>query len=180
MTTTTKATAKNDTTTAKATAKKRKAAMTGKATKPAASKKTKPALSGKATKKWDAAAKKTAKATKKPAKKTTTAKKVKKTTKASSNGEKVTGTVRSHDLAWGTRKVAIFKALKSLRATGVTTARSAKDVAAKAEVTTKDVRHYSYHAASVGLIGLCEREDIRGYGFYLTAKGAKIKAKVEK
>lgn len=101
----------------------------------------------------------------------------KKTTKVSKNGKAEYGTERSNDLPWNNKKVSIFVALKQLKAiSGAMSAVSAKAVAAKAtdgkvKISTRDVRHYCYHAKVSGLVGLAEVEDIRGYGFFLTAKG---------
>jgi len=84
------------------------------------------------------------------------------------------GAERSHDLPWHNKKVAIFKALKALKATSPTQAVSATEVSTKANVTQRDVRHYCYHAKVSGYIGLTSSEAIRGYGFYLTTKGLAI------
>lgn len=91
------------------------------------------------------------------------------------------GIERSHDLPWNEKKVAIFKALKSLRATNAGSARPAKDIAEKAGLKDKDgnpdtmtVRHYCYHAKAAGLISVNETEAVRGYTFALTKKGAEI------
>jgi hypothetical protein len=84
------------------------------------------------------------------------------------------GTERANDLPWCAKKVAIFKALKALKAFGSTSAAGTQAVAEKANVSARDVRHYCYHAKASGLVGIAEVEDIRGYGFYLTAKGQKV------
>ena len=91
------------------------------------------------------------------------------------------GVERDHDLPWHAKKIAIFKALKALGATSASDARSAQDVAGKAKVSARDVRHYCYHAKTSGLTGIAELENVRGYGFYLTAKGVKaeVPAKAE-
>lgn len=83
------------------------------------------------------------------------------------------GVKRSHDLPWDNKKARIFRALKKLGATRSTNACSTQDVAAKAEVTSQDVRHYCYHAMAAQLVGIVKQEGIRGYAFHLTAKGAK-------
>ena len=85
------------------------------------------------------------------------------------------GTKRANDLPWGDKKVAIFRALKALRATSALGARSTADIAAKAEVSGRDVRHYCYHAKAAGLVDIAKTEEIaRGYGFFLTKKGVKV------
>lgn len=110
------------------------------------------------------------------AKKPAAAKKDKKSKPAATYGIE-----RSHDLPWNEKKVAIFKALKSLRATNAGSARPAKDIAEKAGLKDKDgnpdtmtVRHYCYHAKAAGLISVNETEAVRGYTFALTKKGAEI------
>jgi len=118
-------------------------------------------------------------------KKTTKATKVKATKakatstkkKAASNGEH--GVARSSDLLWTEKKVALFQALKAMRATTPGKAVSGKAVAAKAGINTRDVRHYSYHAKATGLVEVVTVENIRGYGFYLTAAGAKVNPAAE-
>ncbi len=104
-------------------------------------------------------------------KKKTTKKSTKKTTKKSTSES---GFERSNDLAWTDKKVAIFKALKVLGCRNPGTSCSANNVATRAKVTARDVRHYCYHAKAGGLCDLADVEGIRGYGFYLTAKGFKV------
>lgn len=84
------------------------------------------------------------------------------------------GIDRKSDLPWSEGKVAVFKALKTLKARGPNSARSAKDVADIALVTTKMVRHYCYHARAAGLTEVVRVEGITGYGFYLTEKGLAV------
>jgi hypothetical protein len=84
------------------------------------------------------------------------------------------GTEREKDLPWGDKKVAIFKALKQLKAVGATASKPGVEVAAKAGVTPRDVRHYCYHAKAAGLVGVGPGSGFAGYGFYLTAKGAAV------
>lgn len=85
------------------------------------------------------------------------------------------GFERASDVPWNEKKVAVFKALKQLGATkGPTSARSAVQVADKAGVSQRDVRHYCYHARAAGLVEVAEAEGVRGYSFYLTARGAKV------
>jgi predicted transcriptional regulator len=84
------------------------------------------------------------------------------------------GIEREHDLPWNDKKVAIFKALKALGATSAASAKSASEVAKKAGVTERDVRHYTYHAKAAGLTGVVSVEGARGYAYHLTAKGAKL------
>jgi len=107
-----------------------------------------------------------------------TTKKARKTKPSASKTKAEYGRVRSHDLPWNDKKVSVFKALKALRAVGVTNARSAADIAKKANLTERDVRHYVYHAASANLAGIATHEDFRGYVYYLTAKGAALNPKV--
>jgi len=105
------------------------------------------------------------------AKKGATKAKATKTTKATKGAY---GIERDHDLPWGETKVVVFKALRALGAKGATNARSAQEIAEKAGVTPRDVRHYCYHGRAGGLTDVAEIEGMRGYGFYLTAKGAKV------
>lgn len=93
------------------------------------------------------------------------------------------GINRDHDLPWNDKKVAVFKALKSLKAVGKTNAVSAKSVAEKIgddfdatpAKAAAAVRHYCYHAKAAGLIDAEEGvEGIKGYAFYLTQKGAAV------
>lgn len=105
---------------------------------------------------------------KKPARKPA-AKKAKPT---ATKGE--SGMDRSHDVPWSDKKVTVFKALKQCKAIGATNAVSAVKLAEKSGLVARDIRHYCYHAKAAGLVGVATIEDIRGYGFYLTAKGAAI------
>lgn len=94
------------------------------------------------------------------------------------------GVARSKDLPWGPKKVAVFKALKRLKAITVNKAVSADAVVKSAEeagdtISARDVRHYCYHAAAADLTGCDEQEGVRGYVFYLTTDGAKIDADKE-
>jgi len=119
------------------------------------------------------AAKKTVKKTE--TKKAKVKKGTKKTAQSSANGKIVEhGFERKQDLPWNDKKVKIFRALKQMRATTAMSARGTDDVAKKAGVTGKDVRHYCYHARAAKLCGIADREEIRGYAFYLTATGAKV------
>lgn len=86
------------------------------------------------------------------------------------------GVDRDHDLPWSAKKVALFKALKQLKAVNETKAATAQqivDVSAGA-LTPTNVRHYSYHAKAGGLIELAKVEGAKGYSFYLTAAGNAI------
>lgn len=83
-------------------------------------------------------------------------------------------TDRETDVPWCDKKVAIFRAMKQLKATDSQSAASSSAIAARANVKGRDVRHYGYHAKAAGLVKLAEVEGISGYGFYLTAKGAAI------
>lgn len=103
---------------------------------------------------------------------TKTSTKATKAAKPATKGE--SGVERSKDLPWSDKKVAIIKALKALKATSATTAVSGAKIAEKADVTSRDVRHYCYHAKAGGLVELAEVEGVAGYSFYLTAKGAKL------
>lgn len=86
------------------------------------------------------------------------------------------GAERSHDLPWNDKKVALFRALKSLRATDGSSAVTAAAVVEKSGGTLsgRDVRHYAYHAKAGKLVDLAKLETGRGYGFYLTKAGAAI------
>lgn len=84
------------------------------------------------------------------------------------------GVARSHDLPWNEKKVAVFKALKKLKALSSGSARSAKEVATTAGVTTTNVRHYCYHAKASHLTDVVVIEGVSGYSFYLTEKGQAI------
>lgn len=86
-----------------------------------------------------------------------------------------TGFERTWDLPWCDKKVALFKALKALKAFGPQDAKAAGDIATKAGISNRDVRHYSYHARASGLIELRTGVDgARGHLFYLTKKGQTI------
>lgn len=109
-------------------------------------------------------------------------KETKKSSKTEKKGPKAGaeyGMERDHDVAWCEKKVAIFKALKTLRATSATTAVPTPKLAEKAGVSNRDARHYCYHAMAAGLTKVAEMEDVRGYCFYLTAAGQKIDPVVE-
>lgn len=87
------------------------------------------------------------------------------------------GVERSKDLPWNDKKVAVFKALKQLRAYDANSSRTAQEVVDKSggDLTGRDVRHYSYHAKAAGLIEVAVREEGgRSYGFYLTRKGQEV------
>lgn len=83
------------------------------------------------------------------------------------------GAEKTHDVPWNEKKVKVLKTLKKLGATSPTSARSSAEVAKASGLSPRDVRHYCYHAKVSGLTGLAVSEDIAGYGFYLTGKGAK-------
>lgn len=116
-----------------------------------------------------------------PKAKATVAKKATKAKKSAPKAEHQVqyGVERDHDLPWNEKKVAVFTAMKKLGAVSVTSSQSATTIAERANVTARDVRHYCYHAKAAGLVDVAKVEDIRGYGFYLTAKGAKIDPKAE-
>jgi len=109
---------------------------------------------------------------KKPTKKTS--KKAPKVEKPKSEGQY--GIERSHDLPWSEKKVALFKALKSLKATSQTKAVTASQVAEASGgvLATKDVRHYSYHAKAADLVEVVNVEGVAGYCFHLTQKGSAL------
>ena len=91
------------------------------------------------------------------------------------------GMVRSKDVPWSKRKVAVLSTLKALGATGLTSAKSAKQVVEAAhaagytEIVSRDVRHYVYHGAAGGLTAIADKlpegTPGGGYGFYLTQLG---------
>jgi len=121
----------------------------------------------------------TTKAAKKSTKSANSAKKgAKKSTKkapkrAASVSNVEYGAEKSRDVPWNDKKVAVFKALKRLKAVGQGRAKGTNEIAEVAEVSSRDVRHYCYHAKVSGLTGMSVVEGSRGYGFYLTAKGSK-------
>lgn len=90
------------------------------------------------------------------------------------------GMERTHDIPWNATKVAIFKALKALKAKDSSSGRSAIDVADKAGFPADDnkrttkVRHYCYHAKAAGLVQCGKVEGVSGYAFWLTAKGLNV------
>jgi hypothetical protein len=85
------------------------------------------------------------------------------------------GIVRFKDLPWNEKKVALFKALKELKATSPARAVSAKVVMDhNPDLSGRDVRHYSYHAKAAGLIEIEKVEKVPGYSFYLTEAGVAI------
>lgn len=90
------------------------------------------------------------------------------------------GMVRTYDLPWSAKKVVVLSTLKALGATGLTSAKSAKEVinaaaTANIELSGRDVRHYCYHGAAGGLTGVADKLPEGavggGYGFYLTQLG---------
>lgn len=91
------------------------------------------------------------------------------------------GMVRSKDVPWSNRKIAVLSTLKALGATGLTSAKSAKEVVAAChaagheEIVGRDVRHYVYHGAAGGLTAIADKlpegTPGGGYGFYLTTFG---------
>lgn len=92
------------------------------------------------------------------------------------NGQGEYGAVRSKDLPWVPKKVAVFKALKALKALTPQSAVSSKAVAEQAgDLTERDVRHYCYHARAAGLVELTDDvEGVRGWAFYLTPTGRNV------
>lgn len=91
-------------------------------------------------------------------------------------GEGKFGIERDGDLPWSDKKVALFKALKVLKATSEGTAKTAAEIVAKSgdALDTRFARHYAYHAKAAGLIDVVKVEGVAGYSFYLTAAGAKV------
>ncbi len=91
------------------------------------------------------------------------------------------GMVRSKDVPWSRRKVAVLSSLKALGANALTSAKSAKEVVAAAhaagyeDIVSRDVRHYVYHGAAGGLTAIADKlpegTPGGGYGFYLTQLG---------
>lgn len=92
--------------------------------------------------------------------------------KAPANSEQ--GIHRSKDVKWTDNKVAILKALKTLKATSKIDARSIADVADKANLPSQITRHYLYHAQASGIVVASDTEDVQGFAFSLTAKGSKM------
>lgn len=102
--------------------------------------------------------------------------------KKTSTTEPEYGVEKSKDLAWCPKKLAIFKALKALKATGKDSSVNTGDLAKKADVTNRDARHYSYHAKAGGLIDVFHpAEGSTSYTFALSKKGQALDlATVEK
>jgi len=140
-----------------------------KATKTSKKATKKTAKSSKATKTSKASAK-SSKATEKAVKAKTNGKDSK---KSKVNNPQI-GITRLIDIAWNTKKLSVFKALKSLKAVGSGNARDTNTIAAKAKCTPKNVRHYCYHALVSKIIGLAQLEGTKSYSFYLTKKGQKL------
>lgn len=90
--------------------------------------------------------------------------------------EAVSGVERSHDLPWSEKKVALFKVLRSPKLNGGEgTAKQISDLS-NGKLTTRDVRHYAYHAKAGGLVKVGEAIEGEGVGYHfsLTAAGRKI------
>lgn len=92
------------------------------------------------------------------------------------------GVEKAKDLPWCPKKVAIFKALKALKATGKDSSVDTGTLAKKAEVTNRDARHYSYHAKAGGLVDVHHpAEGTLSYTYSLSKKGQALDlASVEK
>lgn len=88
--------------------------------------------------------------------------------------DRPSGVTRTKDLPWSEKKVAVFKALKALKAVGQGSAVPAAKVVEKSGLTGRDVRHYVYHAMAAKLTGVATSEAVSGYVYYLTAKGAEV------
>jgi len=86
------------------------------------------------------------------------------------------GVEKKADVPWCEKKVILIKTLKALRAFNAQTAVPASKVIEKCEgqLTSRDVRHYSYHAMTGGLTSVDTVEGIKGYAFSLTKKGQEI------
>lgn len=83
--------------------------------------------------------------------------------------------IREKDVKFGDKKLAIFKAMRTLKASGKSiNARSSSEIAAKAKVTSHQVLHYCYHAMAGKLVRMTQIEGKRGNCFYLTKKGAAL------
>lgn len=88
------------------------------------------------------------------------------------------GMDRSHDLPWCDKKVALFKVLKKH---GEGTATELAN-ASGGSLSSRDVRHYAYHAKAAGLVAVnqYEKDEKTGKGgahqyyFSLTAAGKKL------
>lgn len=86
------------------------------------------------------------------------------------------GVTRAGDLPWCEKKHRIFAALHHLGACDPTTAAGSSQVAEVAGVSSRDVRHYCYHAQAGGLAGVVQlaagsNKPSMGYGYYLTTEG---------
>lgn len=85
------------------------------------------------------------------------------------------GVERKKDLPWSDKKVSVLNGLKKLKAFNEQSAKGASEVAEAGGVTTRDVRHYCYHAKAGGLVEVYEAvEGSVGYRFALTAEGRKL------
>lgn len=83
------------------------------------------------------------------------------------------GIKRSSDLPWGPKKEKVLKALRKVGAFGPGTAAGSTKIADAGGVTSRDVRHYCYHAQTANLTGVCTIEGGKGYGYYITEEGLK-------
>lgn len=82
------------------------------------------------------------------------------------------GTYRAFDVPWNDKKIAIFRAMTKLGATNTAgNAAPGNTIAAEANVSNRDVRHYCYHGAADNLVKVVQQEGVRGYCFVLTKKG---------
>ena len=94
----------------------------------------------------------------------------KKAPKAEAESKGQFGAVRDKDLPWSDKKVAVLSGLKKLKAYGESSAKGAAEIAEAGGVTTRDVRHYCYHAKAGNLVEVYEAvEGTVGYRFALTA-----------
>lgn len=78
---------------------------------------------------------------------------------------------------WSPKRIAVMKALRSLKATAAHSGKSADEVAKKSGLTVADVKHYLYKnqkIAKAGYIKTALLEGARDFVYYLTASGAKV------
>lgn len=89
-------------------------------------------------------------------------------------GPKEYGLVRRADLPWDQRKLTLFRALRSLKATSPATAATTSQLVDESGLSAQHVRHYCYHAIAGNLCQMEKEAGTAGYKFYLTKEGQKI------
>ena len=84
------------------------------------------------------------------------------------------GVMRQHDLPLDKKKVKIIRALVALNATTREVAKPSAEIASRAGVSERDVRHYCYHAQAGGIVDVCQRAYGTGHGFAFSVLGAEL------